>query len=89
MEGFPYKTLGFLIKIVVALRSTVRFFSNLILFQFKSCRRFSQNFNFIGFAARELHLLEVEGVEIVCFFFSLVKIVLVLGITLDLKTKNL
>jgi hypothetical protein len=44
---------------------------------------FSQNFSFVGFVARELHLLEVEGVEIVCFFFSPVKIVLVLNITLD------
>jgi hypothetical protein len=31
---------------------------------------FSQNFSIIGFAARELHLPEVEGVEIVCFFLK-------------------
>jgi hypothetical protein len=31
---------------------------------------FSQNFNIIGFATRELHLSEVEGVEIVCFFLK-------------------
>jgi hypothetical protein len=31
---------------------------------------FSQNFNIIGFIARELHLPEIEGVEIVCFFFK-------------------
>jgi hypothetical protein len=36
--------------------------SNLNHFQFRRCRRFSQNFNFIGLAARELHLPEVEGV---------------------------
>jgi hypothetical protein len=78
-----------LIKIVVSLRSTVGFVSNLNKFQFRKCRRFSQNFSFIGFAARELHLPEVEGVKIVCFFSNLVKIVLVLGITLDLKTKTL
>jgi hypothetical protein len=29
---------------------------------------FSQNFKFIGFATRELHLPEVERVETVCFF---------------------
>jgi hypothetical protein len=28
---------------------------------------FSQNFNIIGFAAKELHLPEVEGVEVVFF----------------------
>jgi hypothetical protein len=31
---------------------------------------FSQNFRIIGFATRELHLPEVEGVEIVCFFLN-------------------
>jgi hypothetical protein len=35
----------------------------------------SQNFSIIGFVARELQLLEVEGVKIVCFFSNLVKIV--------------
>jgi hypothetical protein len=29
---------------------------------FRRCRRFSPNFSIIGFAVRELHLLEVEGV---------------------------
>jgi hypothetical protein len=38
--------------------------SNLNQFQFKRCRRFSQNFIFIGFAIRELHLPEVEGVVV-------------------------
>jgi len=37
--------------------------------------------------ARELHLLEVKGVETV-FFPSVIKIVLVIGITLDLKNKK-
>jgi hypothetical protein len=31
---------------------------------------FSQNFSIIGFVTRELHLPEVEGVEIVCFFLK-------------------
>jgi hypothetical protein len=31
---------------------------------------FSQNFSIIGFVARELHLPEVEGVEIVYFFLK-------------------
>jgi hypothetical protein len=29
---------------------------------------FSQNFSTIGVVARELHLLEVEGVATICFF---------------------
>jgi hypothetical protein len=37
------------------------------------CKRFSPNFSIIGFAVRELHLLEVEGVEIVYFFLNLSK----------------
>jgi hypothetical protein len=36
---------------------------------------FSQNFNIIGFAARELHLPEIKGVELFVFFSNLVKIV--------------
>jgi hypothetical protein len=35
---------------------------NLNLFLFRRCKRFSSNFSIIGFAVRELHLLEVEGV---------------------------
>jgi hypothetical protein len=35
----------------------------------------SQTVSIIEVAARELHLLEVEGVESVCFFLKLVKIV--------------
>jgi hypothetical protein len=35
----------------------------------------SQNFSIIGVAAKELHLLEVEGVETIYFFSNLVKIV--------------
>jgi hypothetical protein len=36
---------------------------------------YSQNFSIIGFVARELHLLEVEGVKLSVFFSNLVKIV--------------
>jgi hypothetical protein len=42
----------------------VGFVSNLKLFLFKKCRRFSPNFSIIGLAIRELHLLEVEGVVV-------------------------
>jgi hypothetical protein len=38
--------------------------SNLISFYFERCRRFSPNFSIIGFAIRELHWLEVEGVVV-------------------------
>jgi hypothetical protein len=31
---------------------------------------FSQNFNIIGFDARDLHLLEVKGVELSVFFLK-------------------
>ncbi len=35
---------------------------NLKQFMFRRCRRFSPNFNIIGFVVGELHLPEVEGV---------------------------
>jgi hypothetical protein len=35
---------------------------------------FFQNFSIIGFATRELHLLEVEGVELFVFCSNLAKI---------------
>jgi hypothetical protein len=40
---------------------------------FRRCKRGSPNFSVIGFAVRELHLPEVEGVEIVYFFLNLSK----------------
>jgi hypothetical protein len=54
------------------------FFSNPLLDLFQilnnsslgGVKCFSQNFNIIGLAARELHLPEVEGVEVVCFFLK-------------------
>jgi hypothetical protein len=51
-----------LFQIIVPPKSTVGFVSNLKKLLFKRCRRFSSNFSIIGFAVRELHLLEVEGV---------------------------
>jgi hypothetical protein len=36
--------------------------SNFKQFLFRRCKRFSPNFNTIGLAVRELHLLEVVGV---------------------------
>ncbi len=65
----------FLFRIVVSLKFIVRFVSNFKLFQFGRCKIFSTKFNIIGVAAKELHLLEVEGVEIICFFSNLVKII--------------
>jgi hypothetical protein len=62
-----------LFQIVVPPKSIVGFVSNLKEFMFRRCRRFSPNFSIIGFSMRELHLLEVEGVEIVYFFLNLSK----------------
>jgi hypothetical protein len=50
---------------------------------------FFQNFNIIGFAARELHLLEVKGVELSIFLLkSGQNRLLFQGITLTFKSKN-
>jgi hypothetical protein len=65
---------GFLFKIVVPLKFTVGFVSNFKQFQFRRCKMFSQNFSIIGFVANELHLLEVEGVELPVFCSNIVKI---------------
>jgi hypothetical protein len=62
-----------LFQIVVPPKSTVGFVSNLKKFLFRRCRRFSPNFSLMGFVVKELHLLEVEGVEIVYFFLNLSK----------------
>jgi hypothetical protein len=51
-----------LFQIVVPLKSTLGFVSNSKKFLFRRCRRFFPNFSIIGFAVRELHLPEVEGV---------------------------
>jgi hypothetical protein len=67
MEGSYEQACGFLFKIVVSLKFTIGFVSNFKQFQFRKCKMFFQNFNVIGFVARELHLLEVEGVDY--FFF--------------------
>ncbi len=49
-------------------KSTVEFVLNLNQFYFERCKRFSSNFSIIGIVIRELHLLEVEGVELSIFF---------------------
>ncbi len=50
---------------------------------------FSKNFSIIEFVARELHLPEVEGVEIVCFFPQIYsKYFFFLRINLDFKKNN-
>ncbi len=64
------KASGVLFQIIVSPKFTVGFVSNLKQFLFRRCRRFSPNFSIIGFAVRELHLLEFEGVEIVYFFLQ-------------------
>jgi hypothetical protein len=56
------KASGFLFQLVVPLKSTVGFVSNLNQFFFKRCKSFSPNLSIIRFVVRELHLLEVEGV---------------------------
>jgi hypothetical protein len=38
---------------------------------------FFQNFSIIRFVAKELHLLEVKGVQLFVFFSNLVKIIFV------------
>jgi len=40
-------------------------------FSLRGVECFFQNFNIIGFAAKELHLSKVEGVETVCIFFQI------------------
>jgi hypothetical protein len=51
---------------------------------------FSQNFSIIGFATRELHLPEVEVVELYVFLLkSSQNSLLFRGIILDLKNRNL
>jgi hypothetical protein len=57
-----------LVQIVVSLKSTVGFVPNFKKIQFKRSKISFQEFSIIGFFARELHLLEVEWVDIVCFF---------------------
>jgi hypothetical protein len=73
MEKFHDKASGVLFQLVVPPKSTVGFVSNLKQFLFRRCKKFVPNFNIIGFFVRELHLLEVEGVEIVYFFLNLNK----------------
>ncbi len=51
-----------LVQLVVSLKSTIRFVSNLN--QLRRCRKPSQKFSLIGFSVRELRRLEVEGVVV-------------------------
>jgi hypothetical protein len=69
------KASGVLFQIVVPPKSIVGFMSNSKQFLFKRCKKFFPNFSIIGFAIRELHLPEVEGVEFVCFFLNLSKVI--------------
>jgi hypothetical protein len=61
------KASGFLFQLVVPLKSIVGFLSNLNQLLVRRCRRFSPNFSIIGFTVRELHLLEVEGLNLFVF----------------------
>jgi hypothetical protein len=56
------KASRFLVQLIVLPKSTIGFVPNLNQFLFRKCKKFSPNFSIIGFAVRELHLLEVEGV---------------------------
>jgi hypothetical protein len=51
-----------LVQIVIFFKSTIGFVPNFKQFQFTRCKISSQKFSIIGFFARELHWLEVEGV---------------------------
>ncbi len=62
------KPLNSYLELIFFLKSTVGFVSNFKKIQFRKCKISSKKFSIIGVATRELHLLEVEGVEIVCFF---------------------
>ncbi len=84
-KDFHDKALGVLFQIVVFPKSTVGFVSNFNQFFFRRCRRVSPNFNTIGVVVRELHLLEVEGVEFVCFFPQSKQSDQSQGLTLDNK----
>ncbi len=66
-KDFHDKASGFLFQLVVPPKSTIGFVSNLNQSQFERCKKFSSNFSFIRVAVRELHLLEVEGVELSIF----------------------
>jgi len=74
-KEFHDKASGFLLQLIVPSKSTVGFVSKLNQFYFGRCKRFSQNFSIIGVTIRELHLLEVEGVELSIFSFNLGNVV--------------
>jgi hypothetical protein len=75
MEDFHDKASGILFQMIVPFKSTVEFVLNFKQFLFRRCRRFFSNFNIIDLAVKELHLPEVEGVEIVYFFLNLSKVI--------------
>jgi hypothetical protein len=62
MENFHDKAFGVLFQIVFPPKFIVGFVSNFKQFFLRRCRRYSPNFSIVGFALRELRLLEVEGV---------------------------
>jgi len=74
-KDFHDKASGVLFQIVFPFKSTIGFASNLKKFLCRRCRRFSPNFSIIGFVVKVLHLPKVEGVEIVCFFLNLSKVI--------------
>jgi hypothetical protein len=69
------KASGFLFQLVIPPKFIVGFVPNLNQFLFMRCGRFSPNFSIIGVAIKELHLLEVEGVELSIFPLNLSKII--------------
>ncbi len=69
------KASRFFVQLVVIPKSIVGFVSNLNQYWFEKCIRFSSNFSIIRVVVRELHLLEVEGVELSIFSLNLCKVV--------------
>jgi hypothetical protein len=58
------KASGLMVQLVVSLKSTIGFVSNLNQFYLRRCRRPSQKFSLIGLSVKELRSLDVEGVVV-------------------------
>ncbi len=69
------KFLKFLFQILVPTKSTIGFVSNFKKFSFRRCRRFFPNFNIIEFNCKGVTFAGSKGVEIVCFFLNLSKVI--------------
>jgi hypothetical protein len=63
-NDFHGEASGLLVSLIGSLKSTVGLVSKLDQFYFSRCGSSSQKFSIIGFAVRELQVLEVECVEV-------------------------